>query len=796
MTSLREQLLYIMKNYQKAKTETFKEHSLGNLVRREVPHNIYTQVKLNRNKYLVKGSVGQGNWAYVPWIAIMNKEITISTQRGYYLVYLFAEDMSHVYLAFAQGVTETQPEEMSRINREIRENLDIKQSHIHKNNNFYLGESKYAKDYVKSTALYISYSISDFPTEDKLWEDLNVMLGYYESYIEIANKNLLSPNIEKFLSEFIKLYINENDFAEIFGEIKGAITELLFTKKLDNPNISHYCKEILAKLPFVNEKGSQFELVKYSTLDLPDANYRDVMDMLRVLLGEDDQIKHDINKNVKSRALQGLKILQYINKDNNLIIHKYPDSFEQRQRVTSVPVIKMILELLVIMSDLTDFNKREFLIEIIRHIAVNSVDGTQIKENTLDRRYSKTIDWLKSVDVIDENLTIIESDITYDFFKNSRTKEVVRDQSQQPANIPELMKHIHQYILSKGFFYKKEEVTNLYLSLRAKPFVILSGISGTGKTKMVQWFAESVGATEENGQFKLIPIRPDWNDGSDLLGYVDIKGEFKEGPLTKVIKNATQNPEMPYFVLLDEMNLARVEHYFSDILSVMESRKWNYGKVVSSNLLAKETAGFDLPLPNNLYVIGTVNMDETTYPFSKKVLDRANTIEFNRVDLGNFDFLNESDPIYPLQVSNKWFEPEYLHIKDVYFKHKDLVERVTNELIQINNVLEKTKAHVGYRVRDEICFYMVYNDKEKLLDFDLALDYCILQKILPRISGSDSAVDQLLRELYEIFTGKRFDEDVDFQEVDLETAKYPHSARKVIEMLGRLNDGYTSFWIT
>src|SRR5699024_10993997 len=307
--------------------------------------------------------------------------------------------------------------------------------------------------------------------------------------------------------------------------------------------------------------------------------------------------------------------------------------------------------------------------------------------------------------------------------------------------------HIHNYIRSKGFYYEKEEIINLYLSLRSKPFVILSGISGTGKTKMVQWFAESVGATEENGQFLLISIRPDWNDGSDLLGYVDIKGDFKEGPLTTIIGNAANNPGLPYFVLLDEMNLARVEHYFSDILSVMESRKWEDGKVVSSNLLAEETAGFNLTLPNNLYILGTVNMDETTYPFSKKVLDRANTIEFNRIDLSNLVFWNESNAINPIQAGNQWFEPEYLHLKDAYVNNENLIGQVINELVQINKALEIDHAHIGYRVRDEICFYMVYNNRENLLDFDSAMDHCILQKILPRISGSDSLIEELLRVL-------------------------------------------------
>lgn len=180
----------------------------------------------------------------------------------------------------------------------------------------------------------------------------------------------------------------------------------------------------------------------------------------------------------------------------------------------------------------------------------------------------------------------------------------------------DLTTHIQKYIASKGFNYSLANIKNLYLSLRCKPFVIISGISGTGKTKIVQLFAESIGATEDNGQFTLIPVRPDWSDGSELLGYTDIKGDFKEGPLVKVVREASSNPNRPYFVLLDEMNLARVEYYFSDILSIMESRKKDGDTYISSTLIEIEDE--KLTLPNNLYIIGTVNMDETTHPFSKR----------------------------------------------------------------------------------------------------------------------------------------------------------------------------------
>ncbi len=381
-------------------------------------------------------------------------------------------------------------------------------------------------------------------------------------------------------------------------------------------------------------------------------------------------------------------------------------------------------------------------------------------------------------------------------YQPTQEKLFIREELEE-YSYKALITHIHTYISTKGFLYTIEEITNLFLSLKTKPFVILSGISGTGKTKMVQWFAESVGANEDNGQFTLIPIRPDWNDGSDLLGYKDIKGDFIEGPLTKVIKRANKHPAKPYFVLLDEMNLARVEYYFSDILSVMESRRWKDGEMVSSNLLTEEIAGFNLKLPNNLYIIGTVNMDETTHPFSKKVLDRANTIELNDVDLGNFAFLNEHETEESMEIPHERLASNYLHLKDVFPKHKEVVEKATSELVKINEALQKMHAHVGYRVRDEICFYLAYNEEAELFTFNEAFDYCVLQKVLPRIAGSDSRVEKMLRELYTIFTNKAYDDGQEDIAADLTSSKYPRSAMKVAEMLRRFEeDGFTSFWVS
>jgi hypothetical protein len=422
----------------------------------------------------------------------------------------------------------------------------------------------------------------------------------------------------------------------------------------------------------------------------------------------------------------------------------------------------------------------------------------QMVQSVSEYRTRNILNWFKETGLVDEEWNVLHNDdLDPSGYSVEKNYNVVKEVEPQILHINEIINHIDQYIASKGFYYEIEEIKNMYIALRTKPFVIVSGISGTGKTMMIKWLAESVGATAENEQFSLIPVRPDWNDGSDLLGYVDIAGEFKEGPLTKTIKNALDNPNRPYFVLLDEMNLARVEYYFSDVLSVMESRDLVDGKIISLPLLNEEIAGRLITFPENLYIIGTVNMDETTHPFSKKVLDRANTIEFNEVNLDYLKFLKDIPAVNPIKLHNNAFISSYIHLKDVYLLYADLVEKTTKELVNINNILKKVGAHVGYRVRDEICFYLAYNHQGDVMTFEQAFDRCILQKILPRISGSDTMVDRTLRGLFEYFTNKNIVQDLEVYEEDVQLARYPKSAQKTYEMLRRLrDDGFTSYWIS
>lgn len=382
-------------------------------------------------------------------------------------------------------------------------------------------------------------------------------------------------------------------------------------------------------------------------------------------------------------------------------------------------------------------------------------------------------------------------------------------------NEKEVVENIYTYIRKSGFSYSIEIIKNLYLSLKSKPFVILAGISGTGKSKITKIFSEAIGATTENGRFKLVPVRPDWSDSTDLLGHLNLEGKFIPGSLTAFLAEANkeENLDKPFILCLDEMNLARVEYYFSDFLSVIETRSKNSeGRIISEKLLPKSSFGTDkdamkeygcIHLSENVYIVGTVNMDETTFPFSKKVLDRANTIEFSDVNLSMGKEMLSTEFSKAVEVDNTYLKCEYIKFYDCYLDNQENIEKIIMLLDKINSALIVIGAQVAYRVRDEISYYITYAQKFELLSFDEAMDYAFLQKILPRIQGSSLSLRGVFRELFKIMAdssnfedNELLDQVEDYLKNSLVNCRFPKSAQKVAYMLRRFEeDGYTSYWL-
>ncbi|MBR4909642.1 MAG: AAA family ATPase [Acidaminococcaceae bacterium] len=400
---------------------------------------------------------------------------------------------------------------------------------------------------------------------------------------------------------------------------------------------------------------------------------------------------------------------------------------------------------------------------------------------------------------------------TIDFVCYPKYQTKAKPGGEKVLTIKETIHNIKQYIATKGFSYEDGLIENFYLSLKSKPFVILAGTSGTGKTRLVKLFAEAIGATSENGRYQMVSVRPDWSDSTDLFGHVDLNNHFVPGAIIDFVKKAEFDVNHPYILCLDEMNLARVEYYLSDFLSVIETRDFDgYGNIKTAQLVPESYYGMDktaagkygkVTLPENLYVVGTVNMDETTFPFSKKVLDRANTIEFSYVDLMPQSM--EAQQVSAMNLSNQFLKTKYLLLQQCQDEVED-VNRICAELKVINEILQLANAHVGYRIRDEIVFYLLNNNEESLISEAEAFDNELMQKILPRIRGSSSAVKSMLCELFKFcagdYEGYQTKSD-DISSKMLEAAKRPEckykkSAEKIAFMVRRYEeDGFTSYWL-
>lgn len=382
---------------------------------------------------------------------------------------------------------------------------------------------------------------------------------------------------------------------------------------------------------------------------------------------------------------------------------------------------------------------------------------------------------------------------------------------------------------------------NSYLSyltaIRTKPFLLLAGISGTGKSRIVRELAfkscpkylqDKNGTTP--GNYCMIEVKPNWHDSTELLGYYSSfnGGGYRFTKFDRFVVKAWLNPDVPFFVCLDEMNLAPVEQYFAEFLSVLETRSRDQeGHVVTGALVdkqyfkddtkMKEDLGLDgaddwaikvrsdlvnkgLTLPPNLIIIGTVNMDDTTYQFSRKVIDRAMTIEMNGGELSQM-FGNSNSLKYRSDedvVKLGMFKAPYINADEVIERYQSqaqiIKEKLPEKLEAVNTALKDTPFQVSYRVLNELVIYLgalmdEATAKGEAIDddalpalIDQAMDKITLMKILPRIEGDDdmfrrSGGTNVLKTLQSLFS----------EESD--------SHKKLEEMAGRLDrTGFTRFW--
>ena len=340
--------------------------------------------------------------------------------------------------------------------------------------------------------------------------------------------------------------------------------------------------------------------------------------------------------------------------------------------------------------------------------------------------------------------------------------KTIQQQTNDSDNKEETMTNNSSGNFTITDFVKSEVHSRYIFSLLAKPFVILSGNSGTGKTRIALRFSKYLEKQTDTGfnNTLLIPVGADWTDNTKILGYYNPltnegKGEYVKSEILTFLELAKDNPSIPFFLILDEMNLSHVERYFSDFLSSMESGEpiLLYKKPENCECIVPEK----IKLPENLFVTGTVNIDETTYMFSPKVLDRANVIEFkpemddileNLVSDSSSDKEETAEPGVAegfMVLANK------IRSGIVPDKLKAKLEEVKTVLESVYKILEKSGFEFAYRTAKEIRLYAVasYETCEDKSQFNInpVIDQQIVQKILPKIHGNKKQIGNLLSEL-------------------------------------------------
>ena len=359
-------------------------------------------------------------------------------------------------------------------------------------------------------------------------------------------------------------------------------------------------------------------------------------------------------------------------------------------------------------------------------------------------------------------------------------------QVPSPLNIDRIIASIE----NSGLIFDPVFVKRYICALLTKPFVILSGLTGSGKTQLAMALPKIL--CEDESQYKVIPVGADWTNRENLLGYPNaiISGKYEIPAALKLILEAQKegNENKPYFLILDEMNMSYVERYFADFLSAMESHEgiplWDdEGEEVPRSLI----------LPSNLFVVGTINVDETTYMFSPKVLDRANVIEFRINQAQMREYLEGACALTELEKLTEYASDFVRIASDKVSISLDSSMKKT--LLDVFETMSKIQKEFGYRTASEMMRFIGLVKAYAQMSEDDAVDSAIVQKLLPKVHGSRKKVSPVLKSLWQICF-KEHPVDIDTLEGFPESMsfKYPLTAEKIWRMyLIAQDNGFTSF---
>lgn len=791
-------------------------------------------------------SVGFGQWAQMPWLAVYDSRETKSAQEGTYIVVHFSwEEPRGIRIGISVAATEYKRNAAKRA-REVRDELEPALRQALASRAFTdstdptairveLGSGKRAADYSDSMVCEKFVAIEALKTDSvSLSTDFGLLLSVYKAWTDTRPSEPARQEVLDF-SEVIRSYhearvvfLSPKDKAAYF--IESVDESGCSVRRVNGEAERVTFRSYETKKELVKQQG---RIARRGQLDNTVARHMCYLQSPELGLSPDNQE------------------VVYLGDTAAAVQH-----FIQRIQALSSPKLYKPAILLVVFDGIEarelDANRISFDWLLPRFQARLRTIGLEVGEQQLAEgfeRLANDLFWMLAyhdVSTIDSSskpsAKHTREMVAYAVIKEpywaslqnpaqlGRVREAVlqkwpdlRDSIEPPTVIDEsdAMRSLIDRIRAKGFVFQPWQIAAYVTAIRTKPFVILAGVSGTGKSKLPMLVAELTGAATP----RRIAVRPDWTDSSDVIGYVDLQNQFRPGVVLQAMRAASMNQQRFHVCLIDEMNLARVEHYFAEFLSAIEDRRPSEGggfessPLITQQLSSDSEEWGDQTIPRNLAIVGTVNMDESTHGFSRKVLDRAFTIELSEIDLAGgltkSGLARTGETLEEWPISN-WMCPAS-RLDEVDFNdplnQKD-IQRTVETLQQVNEVLVHAQLQVGYRTRDEIALFVinarsltsafVTNDGARVDPLDLAL----MMKVLPRIAGGSNSVRRVLLGLLGIATnGSPLSADADPSDLiesweresrpgAFSTGRYSRTASRLCLMWNRLEvEGYTSYWL-
>jgi MrcB-like, N-terminal domain len=680
-------------------------------------------------------SAGRGNWSRIPWISFLDARETRTTQRGVYPVLLFREDLSGAYLTLAQGVTE--PSKLGRaamvahlesVAFEVRrQSPELEAAGFRLDSTVDLKTSaNLGRNYEHSVIAHKLYESGLLPQDDEIVRDLEAVLIADDRYIENKPAARAASTASDQSNAFL-IYVGSASEANLRVGLSSGVWGFL-TSPADLPSLRVGDLVVFAS-------GYSGGSPRVAPEEWTGHGVR------RVVLG----------RVTRSAYVDRTPVWPDEQADGRAYSHRF--SFDELETIEDVSLGGG--------QELSDAAA-----EALRMSAINRGHGylAPIAGSPLLERASE-------------------------------------DEAELPAvPLSEIAEQFSAAIASAGLILPYERAAACLASLIAKPFAIFTGLSGSGKTQLALRLGDWFGTAGNQSRHLVVAVRPDWSGPEALFGYEDaLQPRSSDGrsawyvpPPLEFMLRATSDPHRPYLMILDEMNLAHVERYFSDYLSAAESRE-----PILPNLAVETSDGARswrkrpgapelIAIPRNLWVIGTVNIDETTYMFSPKVLDRAFVFEFRvstdelAAEIARPSAVAAADSsvlrsLLAISQDDRWHESE------PHLARAQLVD----ELQQVHALLAVSGHEFGHRVMAEsLRFAAVYAGTGRP-DLDEVLDLIAMQKLLPRLHGSRRRLEPVLRSLMTWAGAADSVAEVD-SPIAPATARLPRTAAKLRRMLDSL----------